>query len=168
MPDPQEVTRYFFDTEFIENGSTIKLLSIGIVCEDDRTFYAETTDVDWGEAGDWVWENVIPHLNLDEHGMTRKEIADQIVQFVSEGDGRPEFWAYYGSYDWVVLCQLYGRMIDLPEGWPMFPMDVKQMAVELGNPKLPEQSSTEHHALADAEWTRDAWQYLMDRRKIQL
>jgi hypothetical protein len=26
--------RYFYDTEFLEDGKTIELISIGIVCED--------------------------------------------------------------------------------------------------------------------------------------
>jgi hypothetical protein len=70
-------------------------------------------------------------------------------------------WAYYGDYDWVVLCQLFGTMMDLPEGWPMFAMDVKQLCVSLGDPRLPEQTSAEHHALSDARWTREAWDFLV-------
>ena len=33
-------TRYFIDTEFMEDGHTIELISIGICCEDGREFYA--------------------------------------------------------------------------------------------------------------------------------
>lgn len=168
--------RYWFDTEFIEDGKTIELLSIGVVCEDGREFYAEPQGVDYGLANEWVQENVIPHLwnrqadkregNLWSRDggaggfLPRHDIARDLVRFVAQGDGKPEFWAYYGDYDWVVLCQLYGRMIDLPEGWPMFAMDVKQLAVSCGDPRLPEQTSTEHHALADARWTREAWEFL--------
>lgn len=32
--------RYFFDTEFYEDGKTIDLVSIGIVAEDGRELYA--------------------------------------------------------------------------------------------------------------------------------
>lgn len=42
--------------------------------------------------------------------------------------------------------------------------DVKQLCDDLGNPKLPEQVSTEHHALADALWTREAWEFLQARK----
>jgi hypothetical protein len=59
------------------------------------------------------------------------------------------------------LCQLYGTMMDLPKGWPMYCRDVKQWCDMLGNPKLPEQKSTEHHALLDAHWTREAWLFLL-------
>ena len=32
--------KYFYDTEFIEDGSTIELISIGVVAEDGREYYA--------------------------------------------------------------------------------------------------------------------------------
>ena len=34
--------RYFYDTEFLEDGETIDLISIGIVAEDGREYYAVT------------------------------------------------------------------------------------------------------------------------------
>lgn len=164
--------RYWFDTEFMEDGRTIELISIGVVCEDGREFYAESNEADYSHANEWVVENVLPHLwsrqpdkreyNLWSRDggsggfLSRRDIARDLVLFVAQ-ESKPEFWAYYGDYDWVVLCQLYGMMIDLPDGWPMFAMDVKQEAVRLGDPELPKQESIEHHALADARWTRDVW-----------
>lgn len=38
--------RYFYDTEFIEDGKTIDLISIGVVCEDGREFYAESQEAE--------------------------------------------------------------------------------------------------------------------------
>jgi len=147
--------RFFFDTEFIEDGKTIELISIGIAAEDGRTYYAEVEGVDYSRADPWLHENVFPHLT----GATkaREQIAADVAAFVGE---KPEFWAYYADYDWVALCQLYGRMIDLPKGWPMFCRDVKQLCVSLGDPKLPKQTTTEHHALADAIDTMAKWHFL--------
>ena len=153
--------RYYFDTEFIEDGQTIELISIGIVCDDGRAYYAEVDEVPWEKADQWVLDNVKPHLMGDDHVRSKAKIAEDIVRFVSQGKGQPQFWGYYADYDWVVLCRLYGRMIDLPGGWPMFCMDIKQVAEEHGNPKLPEQVSQEHHAMADAAWNRDAHRWLM-------
>lgn len=155
------MNRLWFDTEFMEDGITIELLSIGLVSADGREYYAESLDADWAHANDFVKENVLPHLDLKQYGRSRQQIALDIVGFAGN---RPEFWAYYCSYDWVALCQLYGRMIDLPEGWPMFCRDVKQLCAQMGDPRLPEQSGTEHHALADARWTRLAWEFLEARR----
>lgn len=162
--------RFWFDTEFIEDGKTIDLLSIGIVAEDGREFYAENDSADLSRGSDWVQHNVIAHLDWGKHGMSREQLRDAVRRFVSEypiteGPTKPEFWAYYADYDWVALCQLFGTMMDLPKGWPMYCRDVKQLCDDLGNPQLPKQNTTEHHALADAKWTREAWEFLQAQEK---
>jgi len=149
--------KIWFDTEFIEDGKTIDMISIGMVREDGQTFYAESAECDHDLASPWVKENVLVHLQGGRFDWSRREIAAAIVAFAGE---KPEFWAYYADYDWVVLCQLFGTMMQLPEGWPMYCRDVKQLCDSIGNPKLPEQSTTEHHALADAKWTKEAWEFL--------
>jgi hypothetical protein len=146
--------RFWFDTEFIEDGRTIDLMSIGVVSEDGRTYYAETNDWIPGKASQWVRDNVIPHLRRGAAIKPRDVIARELVEFMGE---KPEIWAYYADYDWVALCQLFGTMMALPEGWPMYCRDVKQWADMLGNPRLPKQTSQEHNALADAKWNREAW-----------
>lgn len=171
--------KYWLDTEFIEDGKTIDLISIGIVAEDGREFYAEVADADLSRASDWVKENVLVHLwsrqkdkadanRWSRDGgagglLKRRDIAVDIVLFCDpEQFGKPEFWGYYADYDWVVLCQLFGTMMDLPRGWPMYCRDIKQLCDEKGNPRLPEQGKGEHHALADARWNREAWQFLQE------
>lgn len=151
--------RFWFDTEFLENGKTIELISIGVVAEDGREYYAETPDARRLARSDaWLFANVAPGLGSDtRHVYERWQIANALVEFMGE---KPEIWAYYADYDWVVMCQLFGRMIDLPKGWPMFCRDVKQLAEFKGNPKLPPDPKDEHHALADAKWCREAWQFL--------
>jgi len=42
----------------------------------------------------------------------------------------PEFYGYYADYDWVLFCSLFGKMIDLPAGFPMYCIDLKQMLDE--------------------------------------
>jgi hypothetical protein len=157
------VTRYWFDTEFMEDGKTIELLSIGIVAEDGRAYYAINRDADWLNANVWVQTNVLPLLepsSEEKFYRHRGEIGEEVEDFIGP---HPEFWAYYADYDWVVLCQLFGTMLDLPATWPKFCLDVKQLAWMFGNPKLPEQQSEEHHALDDARWTKQAWDFLMEQ-----
>lgn len=153
--------RIWFDTEFIEDGKTIELVSIGLVREGDDGYYAELLEAlpHYERADPWVKENVLRHMIGGNALKSRSDVAQDILRFVGE---KPEFWAYYADYDWVALCQLYGRMIDLPNGWPKFCRDVKQLCMDRGNPKLPAQRSTEHHALMDACWTREAWEFLQD------
>ncbi len=54
--------RFFYDCEFIEDGVTIDLVSIGAVGEDGREFYAVSTEFDPDRAGPWVRANVLPKL----------------------------------------------------------------------------------------------------------
>jgi hypothetical protein len=170
--------RYWLDTEFIEApGQPLDLLSIGIVAEDAREFYAESADVNLSRANEWVKENVLPQLwslQPDKRApnvwsrdggagglLSRKSIAYAVRAFCDpEQHGKPEFWGYYADYDWVVLCQLFGTMVSLPKGWPMYCRDIKQWAAQLGNPALPELGKGEHHALADARWNKRAWEFL--------
>lgn len=150
--------RYFLDTEFIERPYTIDLISIGIVSETGYQFYAESSEVDWSQADPWLLENVKPHLELT-HPMSRVNIAWAIREFFAHNGEPTEFWAYYADYDWVAFCWLFGRMVDLPKGWPMMCMDLKQLMKEKNilREELPPDPVNEHHALADALWVREAW-----------
>lgn len=170
--------KYFYDTEFIEDGKTIDLISIGIVAEDGREYYAISTEFKAKRASDWVKENVLKHLppqrvnpmyespRLVEESRawkSRQRIKEDIINFI--GDDKPEFWAYYADYDHVALCQLFGKMIDLPKGYPMYTRDIKQLCDSVGNLPLPEQGKGEHHALADARWTKQAYEFLIKNAK---
>lgn len=164
--------KYWYDTEFIEDGTTIDLLSIGIVAEDGRELYLENGDADRSKASDWVKEHVLPSLSecrLDHDPHCDCPVRPKVIigallrEFCDPAEhGKPEFWGYYSAYDHVVLCQLFGTMMDLPKDWPMYTRDLKQWCDELGNPRLPEQGKGEHHALSDACWSREAWQFLAD------
>jgi hypothetical protein len=153
--------RIWFDTEFIEDGKTIELLSIGLVREsDDAALYIENAEADRSKAGLFVRANVLP--KLDSPGaaqMLRGDIAQRIHDFVGAS---PEFWGYYADYDWVVLCQLYGRMIDLPHGWPMFCRDFKQLIDGTGFECMPIDPKLDHHALHDAQWLREQHRAFLD------
>ncbi len=159
--------RVFMDTEFIEDGKTIDLISIGLVCEDGMAYYAISSECDLSRANPWVQKNVLPYLNygnvLNVDPIPRAVIAAEIVRLVGD---KPEFWAYYADYDWVVLCQLFGTMMDLPKGWPMYCRDVKQLCDSIGNPPLPKQIGGTHNALEDAKWARDAWTFLTSQERL--
>lgn len=169
--------RIFYDTEFIENGTTIDLVSIGMIAEDGRELYAVSADFNVGSlfANPWLVDNVWPslpkkpcppghrclargkgHLDHDHPDVrSRAQIARMVRDFVlgTDPDALPhvELWAWYGAYDHVALAQLFGRMIDLPEGMPMWTNDLRQEAERLGAAKtMPEQPDGVHNALADA------------------
>src|SRR6267378_177554 len=100
--------KYFIDTEFLDNGKTIELISIGIVREDGLEFYRENKEFDWTKATQWLKINVKPSLFKSEiYQKTKIEIANEILEFLANDD-KIEFWGYFADYDWVVFCQLYG------------------------------------------------------------
>lgn len=177
--------RYYFDTEFIEDGKTIDLISIGIISEDGRELYLCNKECEFSKASDWVWDNVLKPMGVIKRPgdgamypidpgtwVSRLEIQDKVLEFcgghlcetgyfrLKSEAPTPEFWAYYADYDWVVFCQLFGTMMDLPQGFPMYCRDIKQWADMLHVESLPEQATGEHNALEDARWNKQAWEYL--------
>jgi hypothetical protein len=170
--------RYFYDTEFIEDGHTVDLISIGMVDEDGREFYAISNvfNVPHMLHNEWLMENVFPSLPLTiikpgiwkwdnshpdyKYVMDRKKIKEALLDFVS--GTWPEFWAWYGAYDHVALCQLFGKMIDLPDNFPMFTCDIKQEQKRLGISRelMPVQEEGKHNALADARFNKQMFEHL--------
>lgn len=177
-------TKYFYDTEFKEDGQVVDLISIGIVNYDTGdTFYAVSTEFDTRAvaADRWLMDNVMPSIthdvwldadeitgmpvqNLTLTGgaevMNRAAIRNGIFEF-TKGTW-PDFWAWYGAYDHVALCQLWGRMIDLPNRMPMFTSDIVQLRKMAGNPPMPKQPHGLHNALADARFNVVRYEYLRD------
>jgi hypothetical protein len=164
----------FLDCEFVEDGKTIDLISIGIVAEDGREYYAINSECDYENASGWVWENVIlplgfprPLAYIDwsdktlpaiafeskKHLRDKATIAEEIIEFM--GGSTPKIWGEWCSYDWVAFCQVFGTMMDLPKGWPMRCRDVVQYCedhLRLSTDDWPKSLETEgnHNALLGA------------------
>jgi hypothetical protein len=246
--------KYYIDTEFLEGTQskkllgitygqtkpTIDLISIGIVAEDGREYYAVSKEFNLEEAWNrwqynennvsgknqqgkeyWIRENVLrpiweelsfryiedrrfPDDNslftckslknlLDKYGKTNKQIAEEIKEFCDDNkttrafhleqslrsdsnkDFRKiEFYGYYADYDWVVFCWLFGNMIDLPDGFPQYCIDLKQEldrieAVQKEKQifflplkeyeKYPKQTN-EHSAIHDARWNKQLHEFI--------
>lgn len=254
---------YFLDTEFLEGTQktffgkskpTIDLISIGLVSEDGREYYAISKDFNLKEAWNrydlkpdidnggmkkvyWIRENVLKPIwkelssrylaettgisgkrtysrliysrfSYDSlsgligiYGKPNKQIAEEAINFIysepAKYDGisnmhltklsseamenirrgyiEPIFYGYYSSYDWVVFCWLFGKMIDLPKGFPMYCRDLKQTLDEKqkshGHDRdgreidltktgfFPKQLNT-HNALSDARFTMELYKFL--------
>lgn len=195
------MTKVFFDTEFMEDGTTIEALSFGFVAETGQKLYLVVLDADLNKANDWVRENVLPHLYVgcsnpmwkapteeayitDGEGTTYAQVegwkvgatiqhwVEEVCPINPKGHPRipdpppsPEFWADYGSYDWVLLCQQYGTMLDRPSGWPMFVRDIQQLKWDVGfDGKLPEVEGQAHNALDDALNVKERYEFLSAMR----
>lgn len=162
--------KYFLDNEFMEKPCTIDLISIGIVSEIGKKFYAINKDCDLSQASEWVINNVLKPMpqydyknncwrkDFDIFLMNKEDIKKGIIDFI--GNETPEFWAYYADYDWVVFCWLFGSMIDLPKKFPMYCRDLKQELDRLNIIDIPVKQTNEHNALSDAMWVKKCYEYI--------
>lgn len=190
------MTALDYDWEFLEDGVRIEPISIGMKADDGREYYAVNGLLaarGWKgrrfrrrvRKHKWLMENVVPHLPkahgdwrlhmpeswlfnyLDPAVKPIEQIADEVMDFIRETGPNVQLWANYGGYDHVCLAQLWGRMIDLPEGVPMFTHDIQQERSRLGIPwhELPKQESGEHNALADARHNQTVRRWLAERAR---
>jgi hypothetical protein len=125
--------RYAIDTEFIDTPTCSALISLGIVREDGEWRYFEF-DYPKHEITHWLAENVVPQLGQPH--MTFAEAAKEITVFVGPN---PEFWCYYGAYDWYWFCR-----------WPMLFHDYAHVRTGI------QTEGEEHNALVDARALMDA------------
>jgi hypothetical protein len=217
--------KYFLDQEFIEGFHKplfgkkrhfIDLISIGIVCEDGREYYAISTEFNQKDADDWVKKNVIAklpdrHVDLMDSPNRRmqsmawkpqKVILRELYDFFGYvpydtgfgsdwlgNDNDIQVYGYYSDYDWVLFCSLFGRMMNLPDAFPMYCIDLKQILdekvsklsnsdffhafhkeepltfkeklelVKTKNVKYPKQTN-EHNALDDAKWNYELYKFI--------
>ena len=158
--------RFFYDTEFIEDGTTIDLVSIGVVDERGREFYAVSTEFDPGKAGPWVRENVLDKLPspADPAWCDRATIRDRLLEFLRRDRERVELWAWFAAYDHVALAQLWGDMPALPRELPRFTRELRQRWEDVGKPALPPPPTDAHDALADARHNLARWRVIEAER----
>lgn len=156
--------KYFLDTEFNEEVDPVEIISVGLVAEDGREFYAINTDYSewstrWETVNPWVLMNVRPIMVLEgvETVFGDKTVLRDGVQAFVGMDPTPEFWAYFGAYDWFLICRLFSNFEKLPKTWYPICYDLKQYAKHLAV-KLPSKFSPEHNALVDARWTKHAFE----------
>jgi hypothetical protein len=110
---------------------------------------------------------------------------------VTDKNLHPEFYAYYAGYDWVAFCWIFGSMMALPKGFPKYCNDLKQSLDETAKlinysakgdgdrtmnfenrlewiknmSNYPKQQN-EHHALSDAKWDKELFDFLQGLQKI--
>jgi hypothetical protein len=154
--------RYFYDCEFIEDGATIDLVSIGMVDETGREFYAVSTEFDPGRAIEWVRVKVLDKLPspADPAWRSRARIRDDLLAYLTEPGESIELYAWMAGYDHVVLAQLWGDMRALPRAIPRFTHELRQRWEDAGKPPLPAAPPDQHDALADARHNLARWKVL--------
>lgn len=158
--------RYFYDTEFVDTGDKIDLISIGVVDETGREYYAISTEFNPAPAIEWVRRNVLDKLPspADKAWKSRATIREELLEFFTAPGEPIELWAWIAAYDHVALCQLYGDMQALPRPIPRFTHELKQLWEDLGSPLLPAATDAKHDALVDARHNLQRWQVMQAAR----
>lgn len=176
-----KVTKVFFDTEFTGLHQNTTLISIGFITESGEEFYAEFTDYDKAQIGDWLQENVLAKLILqnqsdetvilEEHKCYVKGSKDYIKEKLGEwliGLGSVEIWSDCLSFDWVLFCQLFGGAFDVPGNVYYIPFDIctmfklKNVDPDINREEFSGESieSNKHNALHDAKVIKACYEKL--------
>lgn len=123
----------FFDTEFTGLHKDTTLISLGIVSDDGKKFYAEFNNYDESQCDEWIKNNVINNLHLGGMGdgisdideepsgiMVRGNknyVSKELKEWISQFDSI-QFVSDVCHYDFVLLIDLLtgGKTaLDLPD-----------------------------------------------------
>jgi hypothetical protein len=131
--------KIFFDTEFTGLHKDTTLISIGLIADDGKTFYAELNDYDKSQVDEWIQENVInnllfndftgqlyvPKTNMNEFVVkcNKTAVAGFLSEWLKQFDS-VEMWSDCLSYDWVLFNDLFGSAFDIPENVYYIPFDI--------------------------------------------
>lgn len=148
--------KLFLDTEFTGLHQATTLISLGIVSDDGRVFYAEFNDYDKSQVDDWILENVIDHLRFsepppgqDEYLVASRHKSNPVGNDICKGFDlemrgstrdvtmelrrwldqfdKVEIWSDCLAYDWVLFNQLFGHALNLPKRINYIPFDICTM-----------------------------------------
>jgi hypothetical protein len=128
--------KIFFDTEFTGLHKNTTLISIGLISENGKQFYAEFNDYDSNQVDEWLKKNVISNLILNKEDVGRfgdenvwlvkgnkSDIAYNLKEWINQFD-QIEMWSDCLSYDWVLFNDIFGNAFDLPKKIYYIPFDI--------------------------------------------
>jgi hypothetical protein len=126
--------KIFFDTEFTGLHQNTTLISIGLISECGKTFYAEFTDYNKDQIDEWLQANVINKLILPQDLGTNgigvdgfvgntKFIKEHLEKWLSQFE-QVEMWSDCLSYDWVLFSQIWGHNFNMPKNVYYIPFDI--------------------------------------------
>lgn len=175
--------KIFFDTEFTGLYKNTTLISIGLVSEDNRKFYAELIDYKEDQCDDWIKENVIQHLYKTDkekreniyipnyHLGGKYEIAKVLENWFAQFDS-VELVSDVSHYDMVLFIDLFGGAFQLPKRVCPACYDINQDIAKKYNLTLQEafDKSREdilYNAYKDKKITGDKHNSLYDAKVIR-
>ena len=179
-------TKIFFDTEFTGLHQNTTLISIGLISECGKTFYAELTDYDESQIDEWLEKNVIENLLFKDKEKQKQSTVNFLTEgFNYKGFGNTEtvkkylidwlglfkeveIWADCLSYDWVLFNQIFGHAFNVPKNIYYIPFDIctlfyaKGIDADISREDFSgmNKNSVKHNALWDARVIRECFNKL--------
>lgn len=177
----------YFDTEFTGLHKDTTLISIGIISEDGRTFYAEFTDYNVIQLNDWMYTNVINNLLLEptqENGridmidkegtcfnvIGNKRYVKCALEYWLTQFNDVEFWSDCLAYDWVLFNDLFDHAFNIPKNVYYIPFDIctlfkiKNVDPDISREEFIDNSieGKKHNSLYDAKVIKACYNKLMN------
>ncbi len=154
----------FFDCEFHDLVKTPKLISIGLVSEDSREFYAELSDTyEVSDCSEFTCDTVLPLLEGGEALKSLRELRGRLHDWLTS-IGEPVTLATDSlAWDWPRIHELFPAPKDWPVNVAVRPLlltmnymndyDKFEMVVDAAFAD----GLRRHHALDDAKANRLGW-----------
>jgi len=147
--------RIYFDCEFTGLHQNTTLISIGMVADDGREFYAELNDYDKTQVDDWLKENVIANLH-GTNPISTEELRKAIIGFIEPYES-VDIWSDCLAYDWVLFNQIFGHAFKIPKKIYYIPFDlctllkIRGHDPDVNREAFAEMEGVKHNALHDAK-----------------
>lgn len=166
---PNNTIRVFMDTEFINTGEHIELVSIGMVDEYNNEYYGVSNEFDASKANDFVREIVLPKLPPFKERKPLLEIRREIQEFI--GYKSIQLYLYYGAHDYILFKRLMGEIWPDGTSIPQSYIDLNQMIFHLYAKnstkdkvkfEYPPKGKNAHNSLVDARWTKKLFENIQE------
>ncbi|MFE4569961.1 3'-5' exoribonuclease domain-containing protein [Paenibacillus chitinolyticus] len=173
--------KVFFDTEFTGLHQNTTLISMGMVDENGRSFYAELSDYDTTQVDEWIQKNVVDNLLYSNVVCQTYEFAgvssmavkgsktyvkDMLTGWLAAYD-QVEIWSDCLSYDWVLFNQMFGHAFNIPKNVYYIPFDictlmkVKGVDPDINREEFAGIEGEKHNALHDARVIKACYEKLV-------
>lgn len=178
--------RVFLDCEMTGLHQGSSLISLGLVAENGKQFYAEFTDYNENQCDDWIKENVVANLQFTDMDVFEQTVGDYTLtknttHFIS-GELHEwlsqfktvELWSDCHHYDMVLFMELFGGAFGLPTNVYYIPFDISTMFKVLGiDPDISREAfidtpidGVKHNSLYDAKVIQACFEKLQRNKHL--
>lgn len=175
--------KIFFDTEFTGLHKNTTLISIGLIAEDGKYFYAELRDYDKSQVDEWIKNNVIANTSYlkEKDNMevasrsysafymptTKEQLQEDLKEWLLQFE-EVEIWSDCLAYDWVLFNDIFGHAFNIPKNVYYIPFDICTLFKLKGiDPDISREEfanmvcDEKHNALHDAKVIKACYEKLM-------